>query len=77
MLFDKTRTIIPDTFLETDEDICHAVAAYCAQSNLNYAFEKRTYPLVAVIDGRRYEIVKYMTRKSLATYQVLRCREIE
>ena len=72
MLFKKRLTIIPDIVPETDADICHGIAAYCAEQGLPYEFVSRTTPVTAIVDGCKYTFTKYLTRRSLATFWVLR-----
>lgn len=77
MFFKKRLTIIPDIVPETNEDICQGIAAYCAEFQLPYEFISRSYPVVAIIDGCKYQVLKQLTRRHLATFWILRCREID
>lgn len=77
MLFKRKLTIELDTIPETNEEICLAIAAYCAEKNLTFEFIKRTYPVIAIIDGHKYEIRKQFTTISRIKLWVLRCKEIE
>lgn len=77
MLLKKTITIELDKIPETDEDMCLAVAQFCAEKNLTYEFEKRSHPLIAIIDGRKYEITKRFVKYYRVNMWVLRCEEID
>ena len=70
-------TIIPESVPETNEDICQAVAAYCAEHNSTYEFLSRDYPVIAVIDGQKYEVTKEYTHIYLSNLWVLRCKKID
>ncbi len=37
---------------KTNEDICLAIAEYCAKNNLQFEFIKRTHPVIAIINER-------------------------
>ena len=76
MFFKKNFTIEMDTIPKTVDDMCLAVAGYCAENNLWYEFIKRTEPLIAIIDGRQYEITKRFTRHYHVNLWVLRCKEM-
>ena len=51
MFVKKNFTIEMDNIPKTVDDMCLAVAKYCAENNLSYEFTKRTEPLIAIIDG--------------------------
>ena len=76
MFFKKKFTIELDTIPETNEDICIAVAEYCATNNLSFEFVKRTHPVIAIIDGHKYEITKRFTKHYRINLWVLRCNEM-
>lgn len=76
MFFKKSFHIIPDTVPETNEEICLAVAKYCAENNSAFEFIKRTHPLIAMIDGTKYEITKKFTKMHRINVWVLQCKEI-
>ena len=76
MFFEKDFTIELDTIPKSSEDICLAVARYCAENNLSYEFVKRTEPVIAVIDGCKFEITKQFTKRYRVNLWVLRCKEI-
>ena len=57
--------------------ICFAVASYCAEFNLSYEFISRGYPVVATIDGCKYQITKQFTTRYRVNLWVLRCKEID
>lgn len=75
MIFKKRLTIFPDIPPVTNEDICFGIAAYCAENQLPYEFVSRAYPVIVVIDGYRYEVTRQLTRRILATFWTLRCKE--
>ena len=77
MFFKKRLTIEPDTIPETNEDICFAVAKYCAEFNLPCEFISRDYPVVATIDGCKYQITKQFAHRFRVNLWVLRCKEID
>lgn len=76
MLFGHNFTIVLDNIPENSEDICFAVAKYCGEKSLAFEFESRAYPVIARIDGRRYEITKQFAKRYRINLWVLRCREI-
>lgn len=76
MFFKKRFTIELDSIPETNEEMCLAVAQYCAEHNVSYEFEKRTYPLIAMIDGHKYEITKRFVKHYGVNLWVLRGIEI-
>ena len=76
MTFRKRLTIIPDIPPQTKEDICCGIAMHCAEFNLPYEFLCRSYPVVAIIDGHKYEFTKKLTRRWLATFLALYGREV-
>ncbi|MDU7069641.1 MAG: DUF4318 domain-containing protein, partial [Clostridium perfringens] len=53
------------------------VAKYCGKDGLAFEFIKRTSPVIAMIDGRKYEIKKTYQRVRLLNCWVLSCREID
>jgi len=76
MFLRHTITIVPENIPETSEDICFAVAKYCGENSLTYEFEVRDYPVIARINGRRYEITKQFAKLYRINLWVLRCRAI-
>ncbi|MBO5160455.1 MAG: DUF4318 domain-containing protein [Lachnospiraceae bacterium] len=76
-MFKRKFIIELDTIPETNEDICLAVAEYCATYNLPFEFIKRTHPLITIIDGRKYKITKCFTKVHRINLWVLRCEEIK
>ena len=62
---------------KTDEDICLEVAKYCGKDGLAFDFIKRTSPVIAMIDGTKYEIQKTYQTVRLLNCWVLSCREID
>ena len=77
MFFLKNFTIEMDDIPKTVDDMCLAIAKYCAENDLSYEFIKRTEPLIAIIDGRQYEITKTFTRRYHVNLWVLRCKEMQ
>lgn len=77
MKFRKRLTIVPDIVPQTNEDICHGIARHCAEYNLPYEFLSRAYPVVAIVDGCKYEFTKKLTRRWVATFWALYGREID
>ena len=75
-MFKKKITIELDDIPKTNEDICVAVAKYCVENNMQYEFLKRTEPVIAMIDGTKYEIIKTFTRRYRVNLWVLRCTKI-
>ena len=69
-------TIELDDIPKTNEDICLAVAKYCGENGRQYEFLKRTEPVIAIIDGTKYEIKKEFTKIFLINLWVLRCIKI-
>ena len=65
---------LPDAYLPA---LCFAVASYCAEFNLSYEFISRGYPVVATIDGCKYQITKQFTTRYRVNLWVLRCKEID
>lgn len=76
MFFKKTFDIELDDIPKNGEDMCLAVASYCAKNNLTYEFIKRTEPLVVMIDGVKYEVVKKLAHAYVLNCWVLRCKEM-
>ena len=66
-----------DDMPKTDEDICLEVAKYCGKDGLAFEFIKRTSPVIAMIDGTKYEIQKKYQTFRLLNCWVLSCREID
>ncbi|PWW85022.1 hypothetical protein CYK87_01930 [Clostridium perfringens] len=66
-----------DDMPKTDEDICLEVAKYCGKDGLAFEFIKRTSPVIAMIDGTKYEIQKRYQTVRLLNCWVLSCREID
>ena len=66
-----------DDMPKTDEDICLEVAKYCGKDGLAFDFIKRTSPVIAMIDGTKYEIQKRYQTVRLLNCWVLSCREID
>ena len=66
-----------DDMPKTDEDICLEVAKYCGKDGLDFEFIKRTSPVIAMIDGTKYEIKKTYQTVRLLNCWVLSCREID
>ena len=66
-----------DDMPKTDEDICLEVAKYCGKDGLAFEFIKRTSPLIAMIDGTKYEIQKKYQTVRLLNCWVLSCSEID
>lgn len=77
MLFRRNFRIELETIPETSEEICLEIAKYCAENNLTLEFIKRSYPVIATIDGRKYEIRKQFTKISRINLWVLQCKEIK
>ena len=77
MFWNRGFTIEPEQIPETPEDICFAVAKYCAERDMDFEFEKREYPVIARIDGRRYEITKKYTHRYGFNLWILRCKQIK
>ena len=61
-MFKQKITIELDDIPKTSEDICLAVAKYCGENGMQYEFLKRTEPVIAIIDGTKYEIKKEFTK---------------
>ena len=76
MFFKKSFNIIPDKVPETNEELCLEVAKYCAENHLTFDFIRRTHPLIAEIDGTKYEITKKFTKIHRINVWVLQCKEI-
>lgn len=75
-MFKKGFLIELDSIPKTDDEICLEVAKYCGKNNLPFEFIKRTSPIVAMIEGDKYEITKkYQTCR--VNCWVLSCREVE
>ncbi|HHQ4327207.1 TPA: DUF4318 domain-containing protein [Clostridium perfringens] len=66
-----------DDMPKTDEDICLEVAKYCGKDGLAFEFIKRTSPVIAMIDGTKYEIQKKYQTVRLLNCWVLSCSEID
>ena len=77
MRFKRRLTIDLDTIPQTNDDICFGVAKYCAEFNLPYEFISRGYPVVAIIDGCKFQITKQFTKRYWMNLWVLRCKEID
>ncbi len=75
-MFKQKITIELDDIPKTSEDICLAVAKYCVENNMQYEFLKRTEPVIAIIDGTKYEIKKVFTKRYRVNLWVLRCTKI-
>ena len=75
-MFKQKITIELDDIPKTNEDICLAVAKYCGENGRQYEFLKRTEPVIAVIDGTKYEIKKEFTKIYRINLWVLRCIKI-
>ena len=75
-IFKQKITIELDDIPKTNEDICLAVAKYCVENNMQYEFLKRTDPVIAMIDGTKYEIKKVFTKRYRVNLWVLRCIKI-
>ena len=52
------------------------VAKYCAEHNMQYEFLSRTEPIVAMLDGTKYEITKRFVKHYQVNLWVLRCTKI-
>ena len=76
-MFKKGFLIDLDVEPKTDEDICLEVAKYCGKDGLAFDFIKRTSPVIAMIDGTKYEIQKRYQTVRLLNCWVLSCREID
>ncbi|CUO11619.1 TPA: DUF4318 domain-containing protein [Clostridium perfringens] len=76
-MFKKGFLIDLDVEPKTDEDICLEVAKYCGKDGLTFEFIKRTSPVIAMIDGTKYEIQKRYQKVRLLNCWVLSCREID
>lgn len=75
-MFKKGFLIELDDIPKTDDDICIEVAKYCGRNNLYFEFLKRTSPIVAIIDGTKYEITKKLQRVKIINCWVLHCKEV-
>ena len=75
-MFKRKITIELDNIPKTNEDICLAVAKYCVENNIQYEFLSRTEPIVAVLDGTKYEITKNFVKHYNVNLWVLRCTKI-
>lgn len=75
-LFKQKFTIELDDIPKTSEDICFAVAKYCAEHNMQYEFLKRTEPVIAIIDGTKYQIKKTFAKRYRINLWVLICTKI-
>lgn len=76
-MFKKGFLIELDDIPKTDDDICIEVAKYCGHNNLTFEFLKRTSPIIAIIDGDKYEVTKKFQKVKVMNCWVLRCREID
>ena len=65
-----------DDIPKTNEDICLSVAKYCAENHMQYTFLSRTEPIIAMLDGTKYEIKKVFTKRYRVNLWVLRCTKI-
>ena len=77
MFFKKRLTIELDTIPQTNEDICFAVAKHCDEFNLPYEFISRGYPVMAIIDGYKYQITKQFVKRYWINLWVLCCKETD
>lgn len=75
-MFKQTITIELDDIPKTNEDICLAVAKYCAENNMQYEFLSRTEPIIAMLNGTKYEIKKVFTKIYRVNLWVLRCTPV-
>ena len=75
-MFKQKITIELDDIPKTNEDICLAVAKYCGENGRQYEFLKRTEPVIAIIDGTKYEIKKEFTKICRINLWILRCTKI-
>lgn len=75
-IFKQTFIIDCDEIPKTREDICLEVAKYCAKNNMQYEFLSRTEPIIAMLDGTKYEIKKKFTKTYRVKLWVLICTKI-
>ncbi|MGG5461218.1 DUF4318 domain-containing protein [Clostridium sp. B9] len=75
-MFKKGFLIELDSIPKTDDEICLEVAKYCGKNNLPFEFIKRTSPIVAMIEGDKYEITKKYQIGRVNCW-VLSCREVD
>lgn len=75
-IFKQTITIECDDIPKTSEDICLEVAKYCVEHNMQYEFLSRTEPIIAMLDGTKYEITKKFVKHYHVNLWVLRCTKI-
>ena len=74
----KKRFLIElDNIPKKDEEICLAIEKHCGENSLPFEFLKRTVPIIAMIDGSKFEITKQMQRARVANCWVLHCKEID
>ena len=66
-----------DKIPENSTIIHDAVVKYCDDNNMTCEFLEETYPLVALIDGRKYEITKEYRKMYRVNCWVLHCREMD
>lgn len=66
-----------DDIPKSDEDMCISIAKYCGDNNLNFEFVKRTSPIISMIDGHKYEIIKKLLPGKFINCWVLSCKEID
>lgn len=76
-MFKKGFLIDLDSNPKTDDDICLEIAKYCGKNNLPFEFVKRTSPVIAMIEGSKYEITKKYQKARLLNCWVLHCREVD
>ena len=75
-MFKQKFIIELDDVPKTSEDVCLAVAKYCGENGRQYEFLKRTEPVIAIIDGTKYEIKKEFTKICRINLWILRCTKI-
>lgn len=76
-MFKKGFLIDLDVEPKTDDEICLEVAKYCGKNGLPFEFIKRTSPVVAMIEGTKYEIKKTYHNGMKLNCWVLSCVEID
>ena len=75
-IFKQKITIECNEVPKTSEDICLEVAKYCVEHNMQYEFLSKTAPIVAILDGTKYEITKRFVKRYYVNLWVLRCTKI-
>ena len=75
-MFKQTIIIDCDEIPKTREDIFFEVAKYCVKNNMQYEFLSRSEPIIAMLDGTKYEIKKIFTSTSRVKLWVLKCTKI-